>query len=61
MEPFARTIDATKEYVVSSRVEWKAELVRRDPGQAVRQLKREPGRGTSWEECSFRWRWRSWD
>jgi dihydrofolate reductase len=48
MEPFARTIDAAKKYVVSStldRVDWNAELVRGDPGEAVRQLKREPGRG----------------
>jgi hypothetical protein len=33
MEPFARTIDAAKKYVVSStltRVDWNAELVRRD-------------------------------
>ena len=48
MEPFARTIDAAKKYVVSStleRVDWNAELVRGDVGQAVEQLKREPGRG----------------
>ncbi len=48
MEPFARTIDAAKKYVVSStldRVDWNAELVRGDLGTAVRQLKREPGRG----------------
>ncbi len=48
MEPFARTIDATKKYVVSStldRVDWNAELVRGDLGQAVRQLKEEPGEG----------------
>ena len=48
MEPFARTIDAAKKYVVSStlqRVDWNAELVRGDLGQAVRRLKREPGRG----------------
>jgi dihydrofolate reductase len=47
-EPFARTIDAAKKYVVSStlkRVEWNAELVRGDLGNAVRQLKQEPGRG----------------
>ena len=44
MEPFARTIDAAKKYVVSStldRVDWNAELVRGDLGTAVRQLKRE--------------------
>jgi len=48
MEPFARTIDAKKKYVVSStldRVDWNAELVRGDLGEAVRQLKREPGNG----------------
>jgi len=48
MEPFARTIDAAKKYVVSStldRVDWNAELVRGDLGQAVEQLKREPGKG----------------
>ncbi|MER5704139.1 dihydrofolate reductase family protein [Micromonospora sp. NPDC002296] len=47
-EPFARTIDAAKKYVVSStleRVDWNAELVRGDLGQAVQQLKREPGKG----------------
>ena len=39
MEPFARTIDAAKKYVVSStldRVDWNAELVRGDLGKAVR-------------------------
>ena len=48
MEPFARTIDAAKKYVVSStldRVDWNAELVRGDLGQAVQQLKREPEPG----------------
>jgi len=48
MEPFARTISAAKKYVVSStleRVDWNAELVRGDPGKAVQQLKREPGKG----------------
>jgi len=48
MEPFARTIDAAKKYVVSStldRVDWNAELLRGDLGEAVEQLKREPGRG----------------
>ena len=48
MEPFARTIDAAKKYVVSStleRVDWNAQLVRGDLGKAVRQLKREPGKG----------------
>jgi dihydrofolate reductase len=48
MEPFARTIDAAKKYVVSStleRVDWNAELVRGELGEAVRQLKRAPGKG----------------
>ncbi len=48
MEPFARTINAAKKYVVSStleRVDWNAELVRGDLGEAVRALKREPGKG----------------
>jgi len=48
MEPFARTIDAAKKYVVSStldRVDWNAELLRGDLGEAVRQLKQEPGEG----------------
>ena len=47
-DPFARTIDAAKKYVVSStldRVDWNAELVRGDLGTAVRQLKAQPGRG----------------
>ena len=48
MQPFARAIDAAKKYVVSStleRVDWNAELVRGDLGEAVRQLKRGPGKG----------------
>src|SRR5215211_2586033 len=48
MEPFARTINAAKKYVVSGtldRVDWNAELVRGDLGKAVQQLKREPGKG----------------
>ncbi|HVO81681.1 MAG TPA: dihydrofolate reductase family protein [Terriglobales bacterium] len=48
MEPFARTIAAARKYVVSStlkRVDWNAELVRGDLGEAVQQLKREPGKG----------------
>src|SRR5688572_14238299 len=48
MEPFARTIDAAKKYVVSStldRVDWNAELVRGDLGKAVQQLKQVPGKG----------------
>ena len=48
MVPFGRTIDAAKKYVVSStldRVDWNAELVRGDLGEAVQELKREPGKG----------------
>ena len=48
MEPFARTIDAAKKYVVSStlnRVDWNAELLLGDLGAAVQRLKREPGKG----------------
>jgi dihydrofolate reductase len=47
-EPFARTINAKRKYVVSStlhRVDWNAQLVRGDLGKAVQQLKREPGKG----------------
>ena len=49
MEPFARTIDRARKYVVSStldRVDWNAELVRGDHlGNAIQQLKRESGKG----------------
>jgi dihydrofolate reductase len=48
MQPFARTMDAAKKYVVSStldRVDWNAELVRGDLDKAVRQLKQESGKG----------------
>jgi len=48
MEPFARVIDEAKKYVVSStleRVDWNAELVRGDLGEAVQKLKRESGKG----------------
>lgn len=47
MEPFSRTIDSAKKFVVSKtldRVEWNAELIRGDIGQAVQKLKREPGK-----------------
>jgi len=47
MEPFSRTIDTAKKYVVSStldRVDWNAELLRGDLQQAVQALKREPGK-----------------
>ena len=48
MLPFGRTIDAAKKYFVSSTfesVDWNAELIRGDLGEAVRELKREPGKG----------------
>ncbi|HET9797889.1 MAG TPA: dihydrofolate reductase family protein [Gemmatimonadaceae bacterium] len=48
MMPFARTIDSAKKYVVSStlsRVDWNAELVHGDLGDAVRALKAQPGKG----------------
>jgi dihydrofolate reductase len=48
MEPFARTIDAARKYVVSStleRVDWNAELVRGDLGKAVQQLKEQSAKG----------------
>ena len=52
MEPFARVIDAAKKYIVSStlrpddaRLDWNAELLRGDLGEAVQQLKRESGKG----------------
>ena len=46
--PFAETIDRAKKYVVSSTlrgVDWNAELVQDDLGQAVQRLKQEPGDG----------------
>src|SRR5688500_4850648 len=48
MEPFARTIDAAKKYVVSStleRVDWNAELVRGDLGTEIQRLKGESSKG----------------
>jgi dihydrofolate reductase len=50
MEPFARTINAAKKYVVSStleRVDWNAELLREDLAQAVQRLK-----GSRVRDCS---------
>lgn len=44
--PFAETIDAARKHVVSSTlgdVDWNAELVRGDLGEAVLRLKEEPG------------------
>ncbi|MBX3389841.1 MAG: dihydrofolate reductase family protein [Phycisphaeraceae bacterium] len=46
MQPFARTIDAAKKYVVSStldQVDWNAEIVRGDLKAAVLDLKHQPG------------------
>ncbi len=46
--PFARTINASKKYVVSStldHVDWNAELIRGDLATAVQQLKQQPGNG----------------
>lgn len=45
-EPFARTIDAMKKYVVSStldHVEWNSELIRGNLDEAVEKLKQQPG------------------
>jgi dihydrofolate reductase len=47
-EPFARTINAAKKYVVSSTlqsVDWNSELLSGDLEQAVRRLKEQPGQG----------------
>ena len=47
-KPFAETVDRWKKYVVSSTlsgVDWNAELVQGDLGQAVQRLKQEPGEG----------------
>jgi dihydrofolate reductase len=44
--PFAETIDGARKHVVSntlSEVDWNAELVQGDLGEAVRRLKEEPG------------------
>ena len=48
MQPFGRTINAAKKYVVSStlgHVDWNAELLHGDLERAVQQLKRESGNG----------------
>jgi len=48
MEPFARTINAAKKYVVSKtldRVDWNSELIRGDLETAIRRLKEAPGTG----------------
>jgi dihydrofolate reductase len=46
--PFAEAIDRAEKHVVSStltQVDWNAELVQGDLGQAVQRLKEQPGRG----------------
>lgn len=46
--PFAETIDQAKKYVVSSTldsVDWNAELVLGDVGEAIQRLKQQPGEG----------------
>lgn len=48
MQPFARTMDAAKKYLVSSAVhttEWNTEMVRDDLATFVQQLKQQPGKG----------------
>ncbi|MES2594203.1 MAG: dihydrofolate reductase family protein [Verrucomicrobiota bacterium] len=48
MEPFARTMDAAKKYVVSTtlkQVGWNTELLHGNLGEAVQRLKQEPGKG----------------
>lgn len=50
MDSFARTIDTLRKHVVSTtldRVDWNAELVRGDLGDAVRALKQQPGEGVA--------------
>lgn len=47
MEPFARTINAAKKFVVSNtleQVDWNAQLIHGDLEKAVKQLKRESGK-----------------
>jgi dihydrofolate reductase len=46
-DPFARTMDAARKYVVSTtleHVDWNAELLRGDLRHAVEQLKQQPGK-----------------
>ena len=48
MQPFAKTMDAAKKYLVSSTVhtaEWNTEMVRGDLATFVQQLKQQPGKG----------------
>jgi len=48
MQPFAKTMDAAKKYLVSSTlkdVDWNTELLQGDLATAVQQLKQQPGNG----------------
>lgn len=48
--PFAEAIDRSKKYVASTtltEVDWNAELLHGDLGEAVRRLKEQPGKGLS--------------
>lgn len=48
MQPFGRTIDAAKKYVVSrtlQHVDWNSELLRGDLRESIEELKRQPGNG----------------
>jgi dihydrofolate reductase len=48
--PFAEALDRMPKYVVSSTldaVDWNAELIQADLGEAVRRLKQQPGEGLS--------------
>ena len=62
--PFAETIDRAKKHVVSttlSGVDWNAELVQGDVGQAVQRLKQGPGEGLLVGGVALPRRWRIWD
>jgi dihydrofolate reductase len=48
LEPFVRAINAAKKYVATTtltQVDWNAEILRGDLGEAVQRLKEEPGNG----------------
>jgi dihydrofolate reductase len=48
LDPFARTIDLMRKYVVSStleNVDWNSELIRDDLRQSILTLKQQPGKG----------------
>ena len=48
IEPFAQTIDSARKYDVPStlkQVDWNAELIRGELGQAIQRLRQEPGKG----------------